>query len=143
MSEGPSRLKLEWLPGRYAVCRLEPHEAIPNWALNGLEQDGLVSVTKTAEELSIVIDEGAAPAHVRGERGFAAMRIAGTLDFSLVGVLAKLTNALASASIPVFVVSTFDTDLLLVRAAQTGAAFEALKKVAEIQPITQPPRGVP
>ena len=93
-----------------------------------------MSVTRTDRELSIVIDESLVTANVKAERGFVALRIAGTLDMSLVGVLARLTGALAAANIPVFAISTFDTDYLLVRESNASAAAEALNRVAEVSP---------
>ena len=92
----------------------------------------LLSITRTAGELSIVAAEEAVPDSVKAERGWVAMRIAGTLDFSLIGILSRLTAALAEANVPVFVISTHDTDILLVRAGDAGRAVEALSTVADI-----------
>jgi hypothetical protein len=133
----PSRLRLEWLPGRYAVCRLDAGDSLPDWAgpsLQAFKPPSLLSITRTDRELSVVIDEALVGpgSGLKAERGFAAMRIVGTLDFSLVGVLAGLTGALAAANVPVFVISTFDTDLLLVRAADTDRAARALEAIAAI-----------
>jgi hypothetical protein len=58
------------------------------------------------------------------------MAIVGTLDFSLTGILSRLTTALAEASIPVFAISTYDTDILLVRAEHAQQARGALAPVA-------------
>lgn len=138
------RLKLEWLPGRYAVCRLDASAAVPDWALaraapgNGRS---LLCITRTDRELSIVIDEQLLPQEpsfkTKTQCGFVALRIAGTLDFSAVGILAKLTTALASAQIPVFAMSTFDTDILLVKDTDAHRAHKALQMVADID---APPR---
>lgn len=137
------RLILEWLPGRYAVYRLTPGDALPDWLASGFNThaQGLLSITRTEREVSVVIEESMLPAEVmsgsRGEpaiqTGLAAMRIAGTLDFSLVGILAKLTGALAAANVSVFVLSTYDTDILLVREADRQLAIEALRELATIQ----------
>jgi hypothetical protein len=110
------------------VCRLDPQEDIPAWAHGA----GFVSITRTERELSIVIDEASAPTNIQRECGLIAMRIAGTLDFGLVGILARLTTALASADIPVFVISTFDTDLVMVRETHAQAAAAALSHIADI-----------
>ena len=66
------------------------------------------------------------PADVRALRGYAALEVAGPLDPGLVGVLARLTAVLARARIPVFAVSTHDTDYLLVRAPDLARAQAAL-----------------
>ena len=131
MSEQRSvALSLEWVPGRFAICRLGAEEAVPEWAL----ADGsvrLVSMTRTDRELSIVACVDRVPASTRAERGWVALRVAGTLDFGLVGILSRLTGALADAGISVFAVSTYDTDVLLVKATDTERAVEALGAVAD------------
>jgi hypothetical protein len=113
------------IPGRFAVARLPPDAPIPAWA-NG----PLTSITRTAEELSIVCEDEAVPSGVYAVRDFAAMRVLGTIDFGVVGVLATLTRALADAAVSVFVVSTFDTDYLLVRTNDYARARTALETVA-------------
>ncbi len=126
------RLALEWLPGRYAVWRLEAGAEMPKLAISG---GGLVSITRTGDELSIVAPESAVPGEVTAQRGWRAMRVVGTLDFSMVGVLARLTGACADAGVPVFVVSTYDTDILLVRDGDVEAAVSALGAVADVSRV--------
>ena len=135
----------EWLPGRYAVCRLEPGVSPGrlSWLARALhlsmdETGGrLLSITRTEREVSVVIEESLLPTETEIDpsmpiqRGFVAMRIAGALDFSLVGVLSKLTSALAAANVSVFVLSTYDTDILLVREGDRERAAEALRDVAK------------
>jgi hypothetical protein len=129
-------LTLEWLPGRYAVCRLEPGAPIPGWADPTVptSTSRLLCVTRTDDELTIVIDESLIPPgeNIKAERGFVAMRIVGIVDFSLIGILSRLTGALAEAGVPVFVISTFDTDVLMVREPFRDRAVEALRGVAQI-----------
>lgn len=154
----PDTLTLQWLPGRYAVCRLGANDALPAWAAKQLFYPPISASDATAEtadkdkaspclcvvvrtdcELSIIIDERAVPPsneddnQMQVQRGFSALRIAGTLDFSLVGILAKLTNVLAEASVPVLAISTFDTDILLVPLHRAEDAAEALRAVARVQ----------
>ncbi len=133
----PGLLSLEWVPGRFAVCRLGADEAVPEWALADCSA-GLLSVTRTDRELSIVAGEDRVPASVRAESGWVALRVGGTLDFGLVGVLSRLTGALADAGVPVFALSTFDTDILLVKAADAGRAVQALRTVADCSQLDQP-----
>jgi hypothetical protein len=115
-------LRLHPLPGRFAVCRLAAGAAVPPWATRG----PLWSVTATAGELSVVCREEAVPAGVRHAGGWRALAVAGPLDFALVGVVASLTAPLAAAGVSVFVVSTFDTDVLLVREERLAEALAAL-----------------
>ncbi len=117
-------LTLELLPGRLAVARLAPDAETPSWAAAG----AFVSVTRTRAELSVICDEGAVPEEVRAERGFRALRVAGALGFAEVGVLASLAAPLADGGVPIFVVSTFDTDTLLVAAGDLPRALETLRR---------------
>ena len=118
-------MTLARVPGRFAVARLPPDAPIPSWATGTL-----TSITRTPDELSIVCDEEAVPNGVYAVRDFACIRVLGTIDFGVVGVLASLTRALADAAVSVFVVSSFDTDYLLVRTSDYARAQKALSSVA-------------
>ena len=101
---------------------------IPAWALGG----DFYSVTKTDEELSIVCDASAIPsdaeANLKTEKNWRALKVQGPLDFALTGILAKLTEPLATAKISIFAVSTFDTDYILVKSETLDRAVEVLKQ---------------
>lgn len=112
------------LAGTFAVVRLDPREPIPEWAEGG----GFVSITRTAEELSIVCAAERVPADAATERDWRCLAVAGPLDFSAVGILASLSTALAGAGVSLFAVSTYDTDYLLVRAAALETAIGALRR---------------
>ena len=131
MSKPP--LALEWIPGRYAVCRLAAGAELPAWAEEGTEH--LVSVTRTDRELSVVAPEGVVPAGARAERGWVALRVAGTLAFDEIGVLARLSSALAEANVSVFCLSTYETDILLIKSADVPRAVEALGQVADVSKL--------
>ncbi|MCZ6529589.1 MAG: ACT domain-containing protein [Chloroflexi bacterium] len=126
---GEFQITLEWLPGRFAVCRLDAQAATPGWAL---ADGGFVSITRSERELSIVAAEALVPAEVKAERGWAAMRVVGQLDFSMVGVLAKLTGAVAEAGISCFAISTYDTDYIFVKQQDAVDAAKALGTVAQV-----------
>jgi len=115
-------LELILLSGSYSVCRLASGLPVPAWA----EKGDLVSITRTAEELSIVCPQDQVPGGVRCERDFRALKIRGPLDFSLVGVLAGLAGPLAEAGLSLFAVSTYDTDFILVKQDDLGRAAEVL-----------------
>ena len=112
--------ELKLLPDHYVVCQLAPDEPVPTWALGDL-----VSTTRTPEELSIVCRDTDVPGEVQSEPGWRCLRIAGKLDFSLVGVIAKITTVLADAGVSVFAISTFDTDYFFVREIDLDRAIEA------------------
>jgi hypothetical protein len=115
-------LELRLLAGSYAVSRLSPDEALPEWA-----RGELLAATWTPDELSVVSTAEAVPDSVRSEPGWRVLRVAGPLDFSLVGILAALTGALARAEVAVFSLSTFDTDYLLIRERDLERALGALE----------------
>ncbi len=124
-------LALEWVPGAFAVCRLDAEAEVPGWASAGGRR-GLVMITRTDRELSIVAPQDMVPEAVEAERGWVAIRVAGTLDMKVVGILARLTTALADADVAVFAMSTYDTDILLVKSTHAGRAVEALGTVADV-----------
>jgi len=113
---------LKLLPERLAICRLEASDRVPGWAT----ADGFLSVTRTADELSIVCPERSVPAHVRQEPGWRAFQVEGPLPFSATGILAALAVPLAAAGISIFSVSTFDTDYVLVKDSDASPAAAAL-----------------
>lgn len=115
-------LALSILPETYAIARLEPAAPVPDWALGG----SFSSFTRTADELSIVCREDTVPAEAAASRGWRALKVAGPLDFVLTGIVSSLSSPLAAAGIPIFVLSTHDTDYVLVRGESLGRAVEAL-----------------
>jgi hypothetical protein len=119
------RLNLSVVDGTFAACRLEADAPIPPWAIAGL----FFSITRTADELSVVCRQDAVPEGVVCEAGWRCLRVAGTVPFSVVGVLASLTVPLAEAGISIFAVSTFDTDYLLVKEKDFEAALDALRRL--------------
>ena len=97
-----------------------------------MKAGALVSLTRTADELSIVCPQAHLPAGVRAEHGFRAFKVMGPLDFALTGVLSGLLLPLAAVGVSVFTLSTYDTDYLLVREAQLDRAREALSRVCRL-----------
>lgn len=83
-------------------------------------------MTRTIDELSVVCTETSVPPDVLSERGWRALKVQGPLDFSLTGVLAALTAPLAAAAIPIFALSTYQTDYVLVHGRDLTRASEAL-----------------
>jgi len=116
------QLALTVLPDIIAVCKLDAGDAVPAWATTGQ----FFSITRTAEELSVVCPQNFVPDGVRCERGWRCLRVVGTMDFSMIGVVASLVTPLAEAGISVFVLSTFDTDYLLVKENDLAKATAAL-----------------
>jgi uncharacterized protein len=105
------------------VCRLEADAIVPEWAARG----AFSSVTRTKEELSIVCAEDQVPAEVKRSGRFVLLKLQGPFAFSETGVVSSFVAPLAEAGVPVFVVSTFDTDYVLVPEESLDAALGALK----------------
>jgi hypothetical protein len=116
--DGKRVSELRVLPGRYAVCRLTADAEVP---------PAFFSVTRTADELSVVCAEGCAPEGSPCERGFRILQVAGPLEFALTGVLAGIAVPLAQAGMSIFAISTFDTDYVLVKEDNLATAMEALR----------------
>jgi hypothetical protein len=111
------------LEGRFAVCRL-PADA--PWPV--LRPAPLASVTRTADEVSVVCRSEEAPAGARVEDGWRALKLEGPIPFEEVGVMSALAGALAGAGLSLFALSTFDTDYILVKERDLAAAIEALRQ---------------
>ena len=107
----------------YAIVRLDPSAALPEWAT----ESPFWSVTRSESELSIVCAQEDIPDGASAERGWCALELVGPLDFSLTGVVASLVSPLADAAVPIFVLSTFETDYLLVREQDYARAVDALE----------------
>jgi uncharacterized protein len=106
----------------YAIVRLEPDAEVPPWSTRG----HFWSITRSDAELSIVCPQEDVPGDASAERGWCALEVAGPLDFSLTGVVSSLVGPLAEEAIPLFLISTFETDYLLVREPDLHRSVEAL-----------------
>lgn len=115
-------MTLQLLPGQFVVCQIT---ALPA----GILSAPLVFVAKTDDELSLVCPENMVPEDALAvEPDWRALKITGVLDFGLVGIIAGISRILADEKIPLFVVSTFNTDYVLVKAAACEQAVNALRK---------------
>ena len=114
-------LTLQILPMPLTVCKVE--------SLDGFDMAGLFFIGQTDSELSLVCQTERVPAKTLArEDGWRAFRVAGTLDFSLTGILSGIAATLAEEEIGIFAVSTYDTDYILVKAENLDRAAEALKE---------------
>jgi hypothetical protein len=120
-------VKLSLFPGRLAVCRLSPEAPVPQWP-----RGAFVSITRTPAELSIVCDEAAVPDDVQAERGWRAFTVEGPIPFEMTGVAAGLTAPLAASGVSVFLISTYDTDWLLVKETFLDRAGAALREAGYV-----------
>lgn len=117
------RLALSIEPGTYAICRLAPDSPAPAWALTAPHY----SITRTRDEMSIVVADDRVPADVVASRGWQMLRIAGPMPLDQSGILASVTMPLAASRVSVFAMATYDTDYVLIPGAQRVTAVAALE----------------
>jgi hypothetical protein len=115
-------LELVLEPWALSVCRLDPDSPWPPPPADS----PVYSVTRTPDELSVVCCVGDEPDGSRVESGWRALRVVGPLAFDLVGIVASVTVPLAEADVGVFVISTYDTDLVLVKRSDIDLAVRTL-----------------
>jgi uncharacterized protein len=111
------------MPGKLAVCRLSAGAKIPDWAWSG----SFCSVTRTEDEVSIVCAADDVPEEHLPKSPWICFKVEGPFSFSEVGILASIIDPLAAKGIPIFAISTFDTDYVLVGEEYAGITLGALK----------------
>lgn len=117
------KVVLQLVAGEFAIGRLPPTEPVPAWAGSTV----FSSVTRTADELSIICPASQVPAGIKAEHGWRMLRFAGPMDFGAVGIMVSVAGPLAVAGISLLAVGTFDTDYVLVKADRLADAIRALE----------------
>lgn len=114
-------LKLEVLAGDFTVCKVTDYSGVN-------PADKYCFVGKTGEENSLVCETSRVPANTtEREDGWRALRVAGKLDFALIGILAELSAVLARKNIGIFAVSTYNTDYIFLKKDRLEDAVSALE----------------
>lgn len=119
------RLGIDVQPGEYVVARLAADAAVPAELL--APGPAFVSVTRTADELSVVCAPEAVPSGATAEPGWRLLSVRGPLSLALTGIVAALANELAAAGVGLVTLSTYDTDHVLVKESDLGHAVDALR----------------
>lgn len=115
-------MTLELLPQKFSVCQIENPDQADLTA-------PFTFLSRTDEEISLVCESEKAPKDaLKREDSWRGLRIAGPLDFSLIGILAKIAGLLAAQKISIFALSTYNTDYVLVKEEKLSAALNTLKK---------------
>ena len=115
-------LSLELLDIAFSVCK------VPDYSEVNLDQP-FVFTGRTDEEKSLVCPTDKVPENtIAREDGWRAFRIIGVLDFSLIGILAAISQILADEKIGIFAISTYNTDYVLTKDTDFEKAVQALKK---------------
>ena len=119
----PPQLKFRRLHGLYAITRLAPDSPIPAWATSR----EFISITRTADELSIVCPAGNIPNDVAAGPRWACLKLEGPFLFSQTGVLLSFIQPLSGNGVPIFAVCTYDTDYVLIQEEHMGGVVELLR----------------
>lgn len=125
-------LKLKLLDLNLSIAKVD------NFDVTGekFKKSKFVSITKTEDEVSLVIETKYIDDNWSTSTGWKAMMAVGPLDFSLVGIIKEISEILAEAGVSVFTISTFDTDYILVKDSQLSLALEKLKAKFQIDLLT-------
>jgi hypothetical protein len=118
------KLTLHMLGETFTINKLPQFAEIPSI----LSQGDMCFISRTDEELSIICPDYMAPNNVQQELGWRCIRVEGEMKLQEIGVLASLAQPLADAGIPMFVVSTFNTDYIFVMEENLVNAVQALQQ---------------
>ena len=129
MKEDKTALKLTLIILRetFAICRLDKDASIPDWAFQG----GLFSVTRTKGELSIVSPLINVPKGILCNQGWSCLKIKGPLDLSSTGIISSIARTLEKEGISLFIISTYDTDYVMVKEKDLEKAVFALTEAGQ------------
>jgi uncharacterized protein len=116
-------LRFSRLPGKFTVCRLPPDAQVPDWASSAL----FSSVTRTADELSIVCALNSVPSEHKPKDPWVCLKLEGPFPLSEVGILASFITPLAEKGVPIFTIATYDTDYVLIGGEHAAVALQALQ----------------
>jgi hypothetical protein len=124
-------LKFRQLAGPYAIVRLFPDAPVPDWATKG----DFASITRTPDELSIVCPADNLPRDVHSPHRWTCLKLEGPFPFSQTGVLLSFIQPLSTKGIPIFAISTYDTDYVLIQEDFAGRAIDLLRQAGhELRP---------
>ncbi len=118
------QLRFRQLPGPYAIVRLPPDTPVPNWATMG----DFTSITRSGDELSIVCPAENLPTNVNSQHDWICLKLEGPFPFSQTGVLLSFIAPLSNNAIPIFAISTYDTDYVLVQEQFSGVTLDILRE---------------
>jgi hypothetical protein len=117
-------LTINILPDTYSIYRFKSESEIPGW----IYSSEFCSITKTKDEISVVASQADEAVDLQCNRDWRVLKIAGPLDFSLIGIVADVSTALSDKNIPLFIISTYDTDYILVKQNDLIAGIKALEE---------------
>ena len=120
----PQNPKVLRVVGLYAVVRLSADAPVPDWAAKG----GFTSATRSGDELSIVCLVDNIPKDVSPDLCWIGLKLEGPFSFSQTGVLLSFIEPLSDNVVPIFAISTYDTDYVLVQEEHMDRALDLLRE---------------
>ncbi len=109
----------------YAIYKFDSKSDLPGWIFSS----DFYSVTKTADELSVVtVQNDSSPDSISCNKDWRIIKVIGPLDFTLVGLITEISAILSKERIPIFTISTYDTDYFLVKQTDLDGAVSALQR---------------
>lgn len=124
-------IELITLADSFAIYQVADENEIPA----EIFRSGFYSITKTDDEISILTNCEKPFPQLKSEKGWKGFKVAGVLDFSLVGIINEITQPLKENGISVFVISTFNTDYLFVKETDFQNGIGIFEKAATIRLI--------
>jgi uncharacterized protein len=115
---------LKVLPKKFSILKFQPDSILPGW----IYLSDFYSITKTQEELSVVAAQpDSFEDNITASKNWRVLKIIGPLDFSLIGVIADISNILKDASVTIFTISTYNTDYILVKQKDLDVTIKSLR----------------
>ena len=120
----PQNIKFRRLSGEYGILRQAPDAPVPEWAVKG----NFFSVTRTDEELSIVCPVENFPRDVVFDPRWTCLKLEGPFPFSQTGILLSFIEPPSNNGVPIFAISTYDTDYILIPQEHINRAVDLLRE---------------
>ena len=112
------------LNNEYSVYKFDIKQTIDT----NIFSNDFISITKTEDEISVVAISGSFRNYCEVEANWRILKIIITLDFNLVGVISKISTILTNVGISIFVLSTYNTDYIMVKKEKISEAIGILKE---------------
>jgi hypothetical protein len=118
------KLRLRLMSQKFAICSFPPDATFSDWA----HSSSILSITRTPKEITLVCEENHVPGECQKSGNFKCIKVEGSFDLDAVGVLASMAEPLAQNKISLYVISTYDTDYVLIHAKNIDKAVSCLDK---------------